>query len=301
MSTQDPAYVALREAYVALREETERLRELRGRCEKHKDMPGPSLWHDCCESERLRGLCRERLDDVDSAQAERNKVQEEIAYISRAVEEANGADYPGAMPAKAEFIVGGIKRLHAELMVARGANENNLEGWSQDRAGLSRKVAGLEAELAEWADPDSPRRQALMEETILALGDGQRSEVDLRESQLSVQEAVNASLRAELAKALDENERLRERVAELAKEGDHLRHLLRTGSSSDLYEELESLQELSEDIEDKLNRAGLPVDAEHSIAERFDELLRYWIDSRTACREMTAEERAALAAMEGGE
>ena len=50
--------------------------------------------------------------------------------------------------------------------------------------------AALEAEIAEWENPDSDRRQALMEETVLAVGDGQRSEVDLRESQLDVAEAA---------------------------------------------------------------------------------------------------------------
>ena len=56
MSTTEPAYQLLRE-------ENERLRARRGRCDKHKDMAGPSLYHDCCESERLRELCREQADE----------------------------------------------------------------------------------------------------------------------------------------------------------------------------------------------------------------------------------------------
>ena len=68
----------------------------------------------------------------------------------------------------------------------------------------------LKAELAEWRDPDSDRRQALLEETILAVGDGQRSEVDLRESQLYQAEAALALARQEIRDNLDLIEEMEE-------------------------------------------------------------------------------------------
>lgn len=58
-----------------------------------------------------------------------------------------------------------------------------------------------EAQIKSWNDPDSPERQALEEEIIWALGEGARSEIGLREAQLSFADAKTDDLRRQLAEA----------------------------------------------------------------------------------------------------
>lgn len=41
------------------------LSEKRGRCKRHAAEPGPSIYFDCCESERLRDLLRRRDAEIE--------------------------------------------------------------------------------------------------------------------------------------------------------------------------------------------------------------------------------------------
>ena len=61
-----------------------------------------------------------------------------------------------------------------------------------------RAIEKLAAEVERWNDPDSDERQKLQEEIIFNLGDGSRSEVELREGQLDATEAALALARAEI-------------------------------------------------------------------------------------------------------
>jgi chromosome segregation ATPase len=101
---------------------------------------------------------------------------------------------------------------------------------------VARIIRELRAELARWKDPESPERQALQEEVILALGDGARSEIALRESQLAAAEAAlfevrrvfgdrllaadreRYELRAELAASEREGDRMQDAMVEAEKE-----------------------------------------------------------------------------------
>lgn len=74
------------------------------------------------------------------------------------------------------------------------------------RCDVCEVIRAKDAEIAEWNDPLSKRRQELMEEIVYDLGEGTRSEVELREGQLAVAEAALAEARAEI-------ERLRERIS----------------------------------------------------------------------------------------
>jgi hypothetical protein len=81
----------------------------------------------------------------------------------------------------------------------RSATEAELWCGCKDAArvidALRARIADMERELAEWDNPDSARRQGLLEETVFAFGEGQRSEVGLREGQLDAAEAWLAVVR----------------------------------------------------------------------------------------------------------
>lgn len=66
------------------------------------------------------------------------------------------------------------------------------------------EVDALKAEVAEWNDPDSDKRQALLEQIIFDMGPPDRSELDMREAQLAMTEAANATLRAEVERLKDD-------------------------------------------------------------------------------------------------
>lgn len=75
-------------------------------------------------------------------------------------------------------------------------------GIGQIQSAVRAVVADLVAareQLAEWEDPDSPKRQALLEETVFNLGEGNRSEIELREAQLEAAEARIKEMEAELS------------------------------------------------------------------------------------------------------
>ena len=64
---------------------------------------------------------------------------------------------------------------------------------------LQADLAAAREQLAEWEDPDSAKRQALLEETVFNLGEGNRSEIELREGQLELAEVRIAELEADVA------------------------------------------------------------------------------------------------------
>ena len=73
--------------------------------------------------------------------------------------------------------------------------------------GVARSEAdAARAEVAEWNDPDSQQRMAIMEQIIFDLGDGLRSEIELREAQLDAAEAANVALRAEVERLTRERD-----------------------------------------------------------------------------------------------
>lgn len=68
-------------------------------------------------------------------------------------------------------------------------------------------IDALLAQVRAWQDPESPERLALDEQIIFSLGEGSRSEVELRESQLAQAEAALALSQAQvraLTRELDE-------------------------------------------------------------------------------------------------
>lgn len=71
-------------------------------------------------------------------------------------------------------------------------------------------VQKLKAEVERWEDPDSDERQKLQEEIIFSLGEGSRSEVELREGQLAQMEAALALARAEVERLTKERDEWRD-------------------------------------------------------------------------------------------
>ena len=61
----------------------------------------------------------------------------------------------------------------------------------------------LREQLAEWENPDSPKRHALLEEIVFNLGEGNRSEIELREGQLELAEARIAELDEQVEAQID--------------------------------------------------------------------------------------------------
>lgn len=105
--------------------------------------------------------------------------------------------------------------------------------WEELRA----ENAKLRAKVEAWEDPLSPERTELVEQVVFDLGEGNRSEVELREGQVDLLEAANAKLRAELD--LERNvsgQRADERDAALAK-------------LKDAGEEIDRLDYVREDME----------------------------------------------------
>jgi DNA repair exonuclease SbcCD ATPase subunit len=99
-----------------------------------------------------------------------------------------------------------IRELRDELAQASDCARESAEIMRRSRD----RADELRAELARWKDPESPERQALQEEVILALGDGARSEIALRESQLAAAEAALDRLRADHEALRETNARLQE-------------------------------------------------------------------------------------------
>ena len=79
--------------YDESRHEVERLRASRGRCDQHKDEPGPSLGHDCCEVDRLRGWFA-------SARRPREQVEVEVEPLYTEVDRLRAALRNGYMEEK---------------------------------------------------------------------------------------------------------------------------------------------------------------------------------------------------------
>lgn len=124
----------------------------------------------------------------------------------------------------------------------------------------------LSAEVERWRDPESDERQKLQEEIIFSLGDGARSEVELREGQLEQTEAALALDRAEV-------ERLkRERDEALA-----ARETYAMTARQDIIEKAKSLDELEAWMRAdsvKLRRVSSiePHEYEEGIVEMYVEL-----------------------------
>ena len=59
-----------------------------GRCKKHANEPGPSLYHDCCESARLRELCK----GLESQLAERDARISELKALVGTVRDIAGCE-----------------------------------------------------------------------------------------------------------------------------------------------------------------------------------------------------------------
>ena len=108
-------------------------------------------------------------------------------------------------------------------------SEEELEYEGYTRTFLVERYLALRAELEEWRDFESPRRQALLEETVLALGDGAASEREMREGQI---DQLESALERERARAESESEcatesaemyrRARDRADENAETVKHL-------------------------------------------------------------------------------
>lgn len=64
----------------------------------------------------------------------------------------------------------------------------------------------LAAEVERWKDPESEERQQIQEEIIFSLGEGSRSEIELREGQLEATEVVLALARAEVERLTKERD-----------------------------------------------------------------------------------------------
>jgi len=86
-----------------------------------------------------------------------------------------------------------------EALVAIEALVRERDDAIAARDGLKARVAELEAKLAAWQDPESPERLALDEQILFNLGEGSRSEVELREGQIAQTEAALHLCRARVA------------------------------------------------------------------------------------------------------
>jgi len=91
-----------------------------------------------------------------------------------------------------------------ELQSERAALKDTLDyehfvKREADLAQLRSDLAAARAELERWRDPESAERLALQEDVIFSIGEGNRSEIELRESQLAQAEAALALARDEIA------------------------------------------------------------------------------------------------------
>lgn len=168
-----------------------------------------------------------------------------------------------------------LQRVLAELdnlsaqLEAEEATNDRLRDEIAEAVGARERMA---AEVERWRDPESEERQKLMEEIILSLGDGARSEVELREGQLDATEAALAHVRADLERVRDERNRFLTALASVTAEVERLKQEL-----AEAREKAKALDELEAWLREdsvKLRRVSSiePHEYEDGIVEMYVEL-----------------------------
>lgn len=178
-----------------------------------------------------------------------------------------------------------LQRVLAALDDMRWNDQGDLTSAIAEDA--ARVIRELSAEVERWRDPESDERQKLMEEIILSLGDGARSEVELREGQLDATEAALAHVRADLERVRDERNRFLTALASVTAESEQLkqerdeaiatRETYAMTARQDIIEKAKALDELEAWLREdsvKLRRVSSiePHEYEEGIVEMYVEL-----------------------------